>query len=286
MTEPGARQAHRLILVTGASGGIGASVARHLAALGDQIVLIGRRRGALEDVCASLPGGPHLVAAFDVSDEGAWAQAAQRLWSDQPVSGLVTAAGVLGPVGPPGSWDLGAFRRTLEVNLIGTLLAILTLLAPLRATRGAVVAFSGGGATSPLPRYDAYAASKTALVRLVENLASELTSDGVRVNCVAPGFIATDIHRATLEAGPELAGADYYQRTLTAIDAGGDTPQLAAELTAFLLSDEAEGITGRLVSARWDPWKDLDFRARLQSQPDFAKLRRIDDQFFSARPRG
>lgn len=282
MTVAASALAGKRIVVTGASGGIGAAIARHLDGLGVRLLLIARTPGPLEAVMATLPRGPHQTIPLDVTDEEAWAAAAPVLAAAGPIDGLVTAAGILGPVGLPGDWQLSAFRRTIEVNLIGTLLSILNLLESLRATRGAVVAFSGGGATSPLPRYDAYAASKVAVVRLAENMAEELAPDGVRVNCVAPGFVATAMHGGTLDAGPDLAGADYYLRTRRNLDHGGDPPELAAELTGFLLSDEAEGITGRLISARWDPWKQTEFRTRLRSDPSLGRLRRVDDQFFRA----
>ncbi len=272
----------RRILVSGASRGIGAAVCRHLAALGAQLVLVARQAAALEAVRSSLPGGPHRVMSFDVADAQAWEGAAPALRGDGAVHGVVTAAAILGPIGTPGTWDVGAFRRTFEVNVVGTLLPILHTLDGLRATRGAIVAFSGGGATSPLPRFDAYAASKAAVVRLVENLAVELAADGIRANCVAPGFVATDMHRGTLEAGPEVAGADYYARTFRDVEKGGDPPELAAELTAFLLSDDAAGITGRLISARWDPWREASFRQLLRADPDLGRIRRIDRQFYVA----
>ena len=282
MTSPASALAGRRIVVTGASRGIGAAIARQLGNLGAHLVLVARDPTALENVRTSLPRGPHRIIALDVTDEAAWAAAAGQLTAEGPVHELVTAAGVLGPIGPPGSWQVGDFRRTIEVNLVGTLLSIVSLLDPLRAGRGAVVALSGGGATSPLPRFDAYATSKAGLVRLVENMAVELAPEGVRVNCVAPGFVATTMHRATLDAGPDLVGVDYYERTLQAVSEGGDSPEPAAELTAFLLSAEAEGITGRLISARWDPWAQPAFRERLRSDPSLGRLRRIDDQFFSA----
>ena len=122
------------------------------------------------------------------------------------------------------------------------------------------------------------------MVRLAENLAVELAVDAVRVNCVAPGFVATAIHRATIEAGPQLAGNDFYERTRQTLEKGGDSPELAAELTAFLLSDDAKGITGRLISARWDPWQGAAFRERLRNDPNLGMLRRIDDQAFVTRP--
>ena len=284
MTGDPVSLAGKRMVVTGATGGIGSATARRLAAAGVRLVLMARDPAMLERVRVSLPGGPHASIPFDITEEEAWAAAAERLAAEGPLHGLVTAAGVLGPVGPPGSWPISAFRRTMEINLVGTLLSIVSLLEPLRAGRGAVVALSGGGATSPLPRYDAYAASKAALVRLAENLAEELAPDAIRVNCVAPGFVATEIHRGTLEAGPELAGRDYYERTRRDLEAGGDPADLAAELIVFLLSDAAKGITGRLISARWDPWKEPAFRERLRNDASLGRLRRIDDQLFRAVP--
>ena len=146
--------------------------------------------------------------------------------------------------------------------------------------------FSGGGATGSFPRFDAYAASKVAVVRLTENLAQELSADGIRVNAIAPGFVLTDIHAETVRVGPHLVGADYFERTRNALEAGaGDSPELAAALVTFLLSGGAQGITGRLISARWDPWQDESFRERLRTDADLARLRRIDDQFFQAMER-
>ena len=122
--------------------------------------------------------------------------------------------------------------------------------------------FSGGGATGPFPRYDAYAASKAAVVRLAENLAAELVSDRVRVNAVAPGFVVTDMHQTTLAAGAEQVGGAYFDRTARAVASGeGDSPELAASLVSFLMSDDSSGISGKLLSARWDPWNDADISA-------------------------
>jgi 3-oxoacyl-[acyl-carrier protein] reductase len=266
--------------VTGASRGIGRAVAGALADRGWRVALIARDAEALEQARAELAGEGHEAFALDVADERAWERLADAL---ERVDGLVCAAALLAPVGPLGSYRVADFRRTLDVNVTGTLLAIESCAAALRASGGAVVTFGGGGATAPLPRFDAYAASKAAVVRLTENLAVELAEAGVRVNCIAPGFVATDIHRATLEAGPGLAGEAYFERTRADLAKGGVPAQEAAELACLLLEGGAEtAFTGRLISAQWDPWRDPVFRRRLAAEPDLATLRRVDDVFFAA----
>lgn len=270
----------RHILVTGASMGIGLAVARRLADDGARVMLVARGTDSLKRAVGALPGDGHTYVAQDVVDLQAWERLAPRLGD---VDGVVTAAGMLEPVGPIGSYSPTAFMRTLEVNVVGVLNAVHYSLPALRAARGAVVTFSGGGATAPLPRYDAYAASKAAVVRLTENLAEELRDDGVRVNAVAPGFVATMLHRATLEAGPEQAGRANHDRTLRDLEGGGLPPTEAAELTALLLGPRAEGVTGKLISAQWDPWRDTAFLERLANERDIATLRRIDDVLYVPR---
>jgi NAD(P)-dependent dehydrogenase (short-subunit alcohol dehydrogenase family) len=284
MTPDGELTGHR-ILVTGGTRGIGLAVSRHLADRGASLVLAGRDPATLDDVAQHLGGGPHSVVALDVTDEDRWDAATQQVAPDGLLHGIVTAAGEIGPIGPLGSWSADDFRRTLEVNVLGTLLPIMVMLEPLRAAKGAVVTFSGGGATTAFPRFDAYTASKVSVVRLTENLAEELAADGVRVNAVAPGFVMTEIHAGTLRAGPDLAGSDYFERTRKTLEERtGDSPERAASLVAFLLSPEADGITGRVISAQWDPWEDESFCERLRNDGDLATLRRIDDHFFQTAP--
>jgi NAD(P)-dependent dehydrogenase (short-subunit alcohol dehydrogenase family) len=270
----------RRVLVTGGSKGIGRVVAATLADRGWRVALLARGERALEHARDELSGDGHATFAMDVADEGAWQQIAPHLVD---VQGLVCAAGVLDPVGPVGTYAVSEFRRTLEVNVIGTLNAIGACLPALRADGGAIVTFSGGGATSPLPRFDAYAASKAAVVRLTENLALELAGEGVRVNCVAPGFVATDIHSSTLAAGPDRAGVDYFERTRAELERGGVPARHSAELVCQLLEHDVEAwFTGKLISAQWDSWRDGDFCRRLVDEPDLATLRRIDEVFFRA----
>lgn len=274
----------RRVVITGGSRGIGRAAAAALAQEGWRVVLIARERAALEQARDELAGEGHEAFAFDVSEQDAWQRLAPQL---AQVHGLVCAAAVLDPIGPIGSYSAAEFMRTIEVNLIGTLLAIQTCLPGLRSCSGSVVTFSGGGATAPLPRYDAYAASKAAVARLSENIAGELAEEGVRVNCVAPGFVASGMHQSTLTAGPELAGAAYYERTMAELDRGGIPASEAAELICLLLAGDPQApFSGKLISVQWDPWRDPAFRSRLAHERDLATLRRIDDQLFAPSAEG
>jgi NAD(P)-dependent dehydrogenase (short-subunit alcohol dehydrogenase family) len=270
--------AHRRVLVTGGSRGIGRAVAEHLARQGWRVVVAARHYSTVDEVVASLAGDEHIALALDVADERAWDEAMEEVDGSGGLDGLVAAAGVLGPIGSIGESGPGQFRETIAVNLIGTALALHHAVPRLARRGGRAVTFSGGGGTSPLPRYDAYAASKAAVARLTENVAAA----GAAVNCVAPGFIATDIHKETLAAGPRAAGSDYYQRTRRELEEGGADLGEVCDLVAFLLSDDARAIRGKLISAQWDPWRDEGFRRRLGAEANLATLRRIDDREYRA----
>ena len=269
---------HR-VLVTGGSLGIGLAVARRLADDGALVAVAARHRAAIDAALASLAGDGHLGVELDVAADSAWERGLDELDGWGPLAGLVCCAGTLAPVGPIGTYEPAHFLRTVTVNLHGTFLALHHALPRLRGTGGAAVTFSGGGATSPLPRYDAYAASKAAVVRLTENVAA--ASPDVRVNCVAPGFVATGIHAATLDAGPSAAGAEYFERTRRGVEEGGVPADRAAALVAFLLASESRPITGKLISAEWDPWEEPEFQARLVHEDSLGTLRRIDDMLFT-----
>jgi NAD(P)-dependent dehydrogenase (short-subunit alcohol dehydrogenase family) len=258
-------------------------VSRRLASTGARVAVAGKDPAGVRAALGQLDGPGHLGLELDVSSQTAWLSVLERLDWAGPVGGVVAAAGVLGPVGPLEQTDPAELERAIRVNLIGTMLALHHMLPRLRDTGGRAVTFSGGGATAPLPRYDAYAASKAGVVRLTENVAAD---GAVEINCIAPGFVATRIHEGTLEAGPEVAGRSYYEKTRAELARGGVPASEVAELACLLLSRAAHGITGRLLSAQWDPWRDSAFLERLRREPHLATLRRIDEsQFVSAGPR-
>ena len=250
--------ADRAIVVLGGTGGIGEATVRALLAGGARVLATGRSAERLAGLRALGAAAIPLDLA-DPDAPGALARAAAEHLGDV-VDGLVGASGSHGPLGPTRSVPIDALRRSVDENLIG-ILACIQALAPAfdRSEDASIVLLSGGGATAPRPGYAAYSIAKVATVRIAETLAVE--EPGWRVNAVAPGFVATRIHEGTREPVPA-----------TAVPA-----ELPAELIAFLLGSDAAGITGRLISAPWDPWRDDDGRAMLREHPAFGRLRRVDD---------
>jgi 3-oxoacyl-[acyl-carrier protein] reductase len=140
---------------------------------------------------------------------------------------------------------------------------------------GKIVQLSGGGATAPLPRLTAYAASKAAVVRFAESVALEVAECGIDVNALAPGPLNTGMMSELLAAGPDAVGADLYARMQTLAEEGGTPLDVGAALAVFLASAESDGITGRLLSAPWDDWASLPSRRQALAESDVYTLRRI-----------
>lgn len=212
--------------------------------------------------------------AADLSDPQTPARIAGGLaahWNS--LDGLVNNAGIIGPIGPAWENDPAEWQRALQVNLLAPA-ALCRLLLPAMAPGGAIVNLSGGGATSPRPNFSAYATAKAGLVRFTENLAQEAAARRVRVNAVAPGAMNTEMLEAVLRANPEQVGREF-DRALAQKAGGGVAPERAAELVVYLLSPACEGVTGRLISAVWDPWRGLAGHAVELSGSDIYTLRRI-----------
>ncbi|PTY01371.1 hypothetical protein DB346_13435 [Verrucomicrobia bacterium LW23] len=180
---------------------------------------------------------------------------------------------VLGAVGAVPSTTPTTAAAAEAVPPSGT--APATSLPPPPPSRGKIISLSGGGATAPMPRCSAYAASKAAVVRITETMAEELREFAIDVNAVAPGAMRTRMMQEVVDAGPEKAGEAYHAKNVHWMEEGGTTdPSVGAALCAWLASTESNGITGKLLSAQWDPWQNLAaFRQDLRG--DIYTLRRI-----------
>ena len=140
---------------------------------------------------------------------------------------------------------------------------------------GKIINLSGGGATVPLPNFSSYAVSKAGVVRFTETLAEEVKEFGIDVNAVAPGPLNTRLLDEVLAAGPKKVGARFYAKAKKQKSAGGASLEKGADLCVFLASHESDGITGKLISALWDPWETLNLHKEELRSTDVYTLRRI-----------
>jgi NAD(P)-dependent dehydrogenase (short-subunit alcohol dehydrogenase family) len=273
---------NRNALITGANQGLGLVIAEAYVQAGASVLLCARDRDKLEkarEQLSILAGPGQIVAAqpADVSN----VEDVQRLVSRgleifPQIHILVNNAGIYGPKGPIEDVDWQAWIKAVEINLFGSVLVIRAILPHFKAHRfGKIVQLSGGGATSPLPRISAYAASKAGIIRFAETLAEEVREDGIDVNAIAPGALNTRLLDEVLEAGPEKTGQKFYEKAVKQKEKGGVPLELGARLAVFLASPASDGITGKLISAVWDPWEELPEHLDDLQNTDIYTLRRI-----------
>jgi NAD(P)-dependent dehydrogenase (short-subunit alcohol dehydrogenase family) len=269
-------------LITGASQGLGAAIARAYVQAGASVMLCARGPELLEKTRLELaglaqPGQIVRAVAADVADGAAVEQVVHATLQIFPrLDILVNNAGIYGPKGYAEETDWKEWVRTIEINLYGSVLMCRALLPHFKGQKyGKIIQLSGGGATAPKPRLSAYATSKAAIVRFAETLAEEVRGFGIDVNSIAPGSINSRMLDEVLAAGPELVGPAFYEQSLKQKARGGDSPTICAALTVFLGSAASDGLSAKLLSALWDPWATLPQRLAELNKSDIYTLRRI-----------
>jgi NAD(P)-dependent dehydrogenase (short-subunit alcohol dehydrogenase family) len=269
-------------IITGASQGLGLAIARAYVKAGASVLLCARDEMLLQEARAEVsrlaqPGQTVLARVADVSNpEDVENLLNKALGAFAQLHILVNNAGVYGPKGPIEEVPWEEWVRALEINLMGSVLMCRAVLPHFKAHKyGKIIQLSGGGATNPLPRISAYAVSKAAVVRFAETLAEEARKDGIDVNSIAPGALNTRLLDEVLTAGPEKVGKDFYERALRQKAQGGAPLEKGAELAVFLGSATSDGITGKLISALWDPWAKLPQHLEELRCMDIYTLRRI-----------
>lgn len=268
-------------LITGGSQGLGKTIAENYLLEGANVVLCARNEKELEDTRSELSKKyPDLKVFAKTCDVSCEMQVnnlvAFTLKELGKLDILVLNAGIYGPMGPTESVSLDEWRSAIDVNLFGVLLPCRAAIPHFKKKGyGKIIVLSGGGATNPLPNISSYAASKAAVVRLMETLAEELKSFHVDVNAIAPGALATRLVDQVLTAGPEKVGAAFYEKNKGWKEKGAVSLELGADLAVYLASAESNGITGKLISAQWDPWASLQLHSQELRGSDIYCLRRI-----------
>lgn len=252
MTETSRSLEGRHAVVTGAARGIGAAVARSLAAEGARLSLLGRRRDALQQLADTLPG-QHAVVVADVADaesvKAAFAQARAALG---PVSILVNNAGQAESA-PFLKTSLELWQQMLGVNLTGSFLCAQAALPDmLQAGWGRIVNIASTAGQKGYPYVSAYVAAKHGVVGLTKSLALEVAKKGVTVNAVCPGYTDTDILRESIanvvaktgrsqeEALAEFSSGNPQQRIVQ--------PEEVADAVRWLCGNAAASINGQSIS--------------------------------------
>lgn len=274
---------NKVAIVTGGARGIGKAIATLFAKKGCKVVIVSRTHEEINNTVNEIRNSEYeaIGIAGDIYEWNDIQNVLNKtLEHFSTVNILVNNAGVQEPIGPFLEMDIEEWKKNFQINFFGTAMFCKAVLPIMVANgSGKIINFSGGGATSLRINFSAYGTAKTAIVRLTETLAEELKDFNIQVNAIAPGAVNTRMLTEILEAG-KLAGAKEFEDAKTRAEKGGTPPELAAELALFLASDRSDGLTGRLISAAWDNWKNIDKRINEITNSSLYTLRRVDGRNF------
>ena len=245
----GRRFAGKVVVITGAGGGIGRAAAARFAGEGAQVVAVDVQRPALDETVALVQetGGSARASLADVTQAADWGRVAEEtVAAFGGVDYLFNNAGIEGVISPLLEYPEDVFDRVLAVNVKGVWLGIKAL-APLMRARGggAIVNAASIAGLTGSPRAVAYGASKHAVVGITRTAARELAADGIRVNAICPGYVETRMMEA-LEAGISPADPSAArQRFLANVPLQRYAqPEEIAAFVAYLCSPDASYLTG------------------------------------------
>lgn len=271
-------------VITGGARGIGFAITQELVNLGTKVVICSRTRSDLQKALLILNRKSEVAYGIicDVSKLNDCQKLIEFAHSQTGrIDILVNNAGVFGPVGLLETNDPDNWKDALAINVLGAVFCS-KLAIPYMKKQGAGkiinLAGAGVGGSKPLPRFSSYYVSKVAVVGFTENLAAELETENIQVNAISPGAVTSDLTLGLLKLDKSLVGEEMYQISKQLQEQGGTPPELAAKLVAFLVSNKADHITGRLLSAKWDTVEELQKEDTFTQ--DLYRLRRIDNRNF------
>jgi NAD(P)-dependent dehydrogenase (short-subunit alcohol dehydrogenase family) len=262
------------VLITGGSRGIGKRLALGFAAAGARVGIMARSKAELDLAKLEIEhaGGNALRFRGDVRDAEQVSAAVDRMRVHfGAVDILICAAAVQGPIGPLVEVKTKLWADTIDTNVMGVVHACKAVLPYMIERRsGKIIVLGGGGSAYARPNFSAYAASKAAIVRLVETLAEEVRDENIQVNCLAPGATYTSMTDDIIRAG-DRAGAKEIEEAERVRVTGGVGHAKQMELAMFLASDKSNHISGKLIHVN-DDWKKL---RDSNMHPEAYTLRRV-----------
>lgn len=235
----------RVALITGASSGIGAAVARQFAAEGAKVAIVGRRKESINRLVAEIneAGGQALAIIADLAAPDGPAQTvAQTVAATDKIDILVNAAGIIS-MGTINNTSMTAWDEMMHVNLRVVFEMMQLVLPYMSAPAGNIVNISSVTGTRSFPGVLAYCVSKAAVDQLTRCAALELAEKGIRVNAVNPGVVVTELHRTSGMSDENYQAFLERSRTTHPLGRVGTAAEIA-DLVLFLASDRAGWITG------------------------------------------
>lgn len=284
----------RTAIVSGGGKGIGRSISEQLAGDGWDLLICGRDEAALSQASREISVKFNVAVDWicvDLSKKDGPAQVFSK-WegkADELPQALVCNAADYGALGYFSETEYSSWKESFELNFfsVAELVHHFIRLIPEGGSTGSrkkIVIMSGGGlgGSKTWPGASAYCVAKAALYRFTEILHEEVGGLPLDINCVAPGAVKSGMTRQALEAGERALGS-LFQSQLKVQNDGGDSPLLAARMISFLLSSQGDGISGRLISAKWDldiAKENSRMRSLIEKDSDLYRLRRIDNELF------
>ena len=274
--------AKHLVLVTGSTRGLGKHIAHRFWTDGNDLILVARNNIDLKDVAlefsqTAIPGQKIHYFSKDLSN----LENIPKLIAEiQKAAGnpdiIINNAAIQGPIGPFQTNDWIDWQKCMNICLL-TPLCLIKGFLPSLITKGygRIINISGGGATAPRPNFSSYATAKCGLIRFSETLAQEVKTHGITINCVAPGSMNSELTKKIIEAGMQNAGSTEFDNAINLTINPSYNEERAADLVYFLTTDKCKSITGKLISAVWDPWEKLSEVTLELMDSDVYTLRRI-----------
>lgn len=270
----------KVAIITGGSRGIGKAIAERFAQEGCNLMLASRTKSELESTVESLKRQFSVnVSSYqtDIGNEDEVKKMVQRTISDYgKIDILVNNAAIIGPMGEITDISGKEFFDTLKNNIGGTIFCTKAVVPYMKSSKyGSIINLSGGGGLSPLPYYDAYSASKAAIVRLTENFSIELKKHNINITAISPGAINTKMFEDQLETDKKSIGEKNWQDLQNRVSTGGDSIEKAPELALFIASQNRKELNGRVISAIWDNWENISIQKDKIIDTDIFQMRRI-----------
>lgn len=278
----------KVVVIFGGSKGIGQSIALRCAEDGMKVIIAARSESDLRNTKTLIQNSYNTeveVVTCDVGSmdqvENVYKMAEEKLGQ---VYAVICCSGIYGPIGPFDENNFEDWEAAININLLGTARCVYASLDNMKKRKcGRIVLMSGGG-QGPLANFSSYVSSKGGIWRFTETLAEELAPYNIFINAIAPGAVNTTFLDEILKEGPSKVGDEFYQKSLHQKESGGTSPKKASECARYLLSRESSGLTGKILSAVWDPYNDFT-SLKAMSNSDIFTMKRVVDEDGSTRPK-